>query len=201
MIVAIIFGTTSRERLVRGLSPTNCDSPAVKSRNNHYKAASSGQKRTGFPPSGISGSYRWLSELQALKPRRLPRGYSAIIGGFTDVQPVCDTNRGGLPARCNETVSGGPLGRSTVSPSSRPLWIPSQNNSGTPESSRGDRDNGGVALPVSRRDANPRFPIQRRPASWEAPPFTAGRMSRSTKRPVMHQSRNARRTAPASPSA
>ena len=37
MIVAIIFVTTSRERLVRGLSPTNCDSPAVKSRNNHYE--------------------------------------------------------------------------------------------------------------------------------------------------------------------
>ena len=38
MIVAIIFGTTSRERLVRGLKPTNCDSPAVTSRNNHYES-------------------------------------------------------------------------------------------------------------------------------------------------------------------
>ena len=37
VIVAIIFGTTSRERLVRGLSPTNCDSPAVTSPNNHYQ--------------------------------------------------------------------------------------------------------------------------------------------------------------------
>jgi hypothetical protein len=37
VIVAIIFGTTSRERLVRGLKPTNCDSPAVKSPNNHYE--------------------------------------------------------------------------------------------------------------------------------------------------------------------
>ena len=37
MIVAIIFGITSRERLVRGLKPTNCDSPVVKSRNDHYE--------------------------------------------------------------------------------------------------------------------------------------------------------------------
>ena len=37
VIVAIIFGTTSRERLVRGLKPTNCDSPAVTSPNNHYE--------------------------------------------------------------------------------------------------------------------------------------------------------------------
>jgi hypothetical protein len=38
VIVAIIFGTTSHERLVRGLKPTNCDSPAVKSPNNHYES-------------------------------------------------------------------------------------------------------------------------------------------------------------------
>jgi hypothetical protein len=39
-----------------------------------------------------------------------------------------------------------------------------------------------VALPVSRRDANPRFPTQRRRTSWEAPPFTAGRMSPDERR-------------------
>jgi hypothetical protein len=39
VIVAIIFGTTSRERLVRGLEPTNCDSSAVTSPNNHYEGA------------------------------------------------------------------------------------------------------------------------------------------------------------------
>ena len=38
VIVAIIFVTTSQERLSRGLNPTNCDSPAVKTRNNHYEA-------------------------------------------------------------------------------------------------------------------------------------------------------------------
>ncbi|PSP86279.1 hypothetical protein BRC83_01025 [Halobacteriales archaeon QS_1_68_17] len=37
LIVAIVFATTSRERLVRGLKPTNCDFSAVKSRNNHYE--------------------------------------------------------------------------------------------------------------------------------------------------------------------
>jgi hypothetical protein len=37
LIVVIIFGTTSRERLVRGLKPTNCDSPAVKTHNNQYE--------------------------------------------------------------------------------------------------------------------------------------------------------------------
>jgi hypothetical protein len=35
--VAITFVATSRERLCRGLNFTNCDSPAVKSRNNHYQ--------------------------------------------------------------------------------------------------------------------------------------------------------------------
>ena len=37
VIVAVIFVTTSRERLVRGLKSTNCASPAVKTRNNHYE--------------------------------------------------------------------------------------------------------------------------------------------------------------------
>ena len=37
MIVAIIFVTTSQERLSRGLKTTNCAVPAVKTRNNHYE--------------------------------------------------------------------------------------------------------------------------------------------------------------------
>jgi hypothetical protein len=37
LIVVIIFVTTSRERLVRGLKLTNCDSPAVKTHNNQYQ--------------------------------------------------------------------------------------------------------------------------------------------------------------------
>ena len=41
MIVAIIFVTTPQERLSRGLNPTNCDSPAVKTRNNHYELSES----------------------------------------------------------------------------------------------------------------------------------------------------------------
>ena len=38
VISAIIFVPTSRERLVRGLTHTNCDSLAVKSRTNHYES-------------------------------------------------------------------------------------------------------------------------------------------------------------------
>jgi len=82
------------------------------------------------------------------KTSRFRAGIRAVIGRFRRVQPVSNTNRGGPSARCNETVSGAPLGRSMVSPSSRPLWIPSEPNSATPESSE-DRDNGSVPLPVS----------------------------------------------------
>jgi len=46
-----------------------------------------------FGPSPLSAAE------QALKPRRLRRGYSAVIGRFKGRQPVCDTNRGGSSAR------------------------------------------------------------------------------------------------------
>jgi len=36
VIAVIVFVTTSRERVVRGLNSRNCDSPAVKSHSNHY---------------------------------------------------------------------------------------------------------------------------------------------------------------------
>jgi hypothetical protein len=36
VIIAIVFVIMSCERLVRGPKPTNCDSPAVRSRNDHY---------------------------------------------------------------------------------------------------------------------------------------------------------------------
>ena len=55
------------------------------------------------------------------KTSRFSAGIRAVIGRFSRVQPVSDTNRGGPSARYNETVSGAPLGRSMVSPSSRPL--------------------------------------------------------------------------------
>ena len=41
LIVVIIFVPTSRERLVCGLKPTNCDSPAVKTHNNQYQSVRS----------------------------------------------------------------------------------------------------------------------------------------------------------------
>jgi hypothetical protein len=39
VIIAIVFVTVSCERLVRGPKLTNRDSPAVRSRNNHYQAS------------------------------------------------------------------------------------------------------------------------------------------------------------------
>ena len=38
VIIAIVFVTVSCERLVRGPKPTNRDSPAVRSRSNHYQS-------------------------------------------------------------------------------------------------------------------------------------------------------------------
>lgn len=42
VIIAIVFVTSSREQGLRELTSTNCDTPAVKSPDNHYQSASSG---------------------------------------------------------------------------------------------------------------------------------------------------------------
>lgn len=44
-----------------------------------------------------------------------------------------------------------------------------------------DWGNGRVARPVSQRDTNRKSPNSAGLCSWEAPPFTAGRMSRREK--------------------
>jgi len=50
VIIAIVFVTMSRERLVRGPELTNRDSPAVQSRNNHYECARRRDRRRVTPP-------------------------------------------------------------------------------------------------------------------------------------------------------
>ena len=60
LIVVIIFVTTSRERLVRGLKPTNCDSPAVKTHNNQYQSIRSQVRGADAEVAGYTGSPAWV---------------------------------------------------------------------------------------------------------------------------------------------